>query len=57
MGGASVAYSLEPELGIAGDLSKPLIELWNLILKSPDEAADYYQKHWEQLQADKPDHF
>ena len=57
VGGASVAYSLEPELGIAGDLSKPLIELWNLILRSPDEAADYYQKHWEQLQADKPDHF
>ncbi|WP_406714199.1 DNA adenine methylase [Trueperella pyogenes] len=57
VGGASVAYALEPDLGIAGDLSKPLIELWNLILRSPDEAADYYQKHWEKLQADKPDHF
>lgn len=57
VGGASVAYSIKPKLGIAGDLSKPLIELWNLILRSPDEASDYYQKHWEQLQADKPDHF
>lgn len=57
IGGASVAYALKPKLGIAGDLSKPLIELWTLILRSPDEAADYYQKHWELLQVDKPDHF
>ncbi|MEJ5998769.1 DNA adenine methylase [Corynebacterium sp. H130] len=57
VGGASVAYAISPEYGVAGDLSKPLIELWNLILSSPEAAADYYEEHWTVLQTNKPDHF
>ncbi|QIU87370.1 DNA adenine methylase [Trueperella pyogenes] len=57
VGGGSIAYALSPEFGVAGDVCIPLIGLWNLIQKDPQQLADDYKKEWEQLQKIGADHF
>lgn len=57
VGGGSVMYELTPTDGICGDLCEPLVALWERIQQAPVEIADTYEKEWELLQREGPQHF
>lgn len=50
VGGASVAYVINPKHGICGDICEPLINLWNIIKYNPDKLYTYYEASWSRLQ-------
>lgn len=50
IGGGSILYALNPSSGIAGDVNKPLIELWNEVKNNPEKLADEYEVRWSKLQ-------
>lgn len=50
IGGGSVLYQVNPIKAIAGDINKPLIELWNHIKYNPEKISEEYQIRWIKLQ-------
>lgn len=50
VGGGSMLYVLHPKDAIAGDVCKPLINLWNAIKTRPNDIKDGYRIRWENLQ-------
>lgn len=48
-GGSMLPYSGGKE-GYAGDIIPELINLWEIIKRNPDEAAEEYRTRWEKLQ-------
>ena len=57
VGGGSISYALSPKKGIAGDICKPLIDLWELIKKEPEDLSNLYRYEWKKLPEDGPEHF
>ncbi|WP_024621590.1 DNA adenine methylase [Metaclostridioides mangenotii] len=51
IGGGAVLYAANPLSGVAGDINKPLIDLWNEIKYNPNKLADEYESRWNNLQA------
>lgn len=54
IGGGSVLYSTNPNVGKASDINKPLIDLWNLIKNDPLYLAHYYEECWKSMDAEGP---
>lgn len=52
VGGGSVMYAIGPNVGLCGDVCKPLIDLWNKIKNDPSALADSYEELWTELQKD-----
>lgn len=50
VGGASIAYALNPAKGVCGDICVPLIDLWEIIKNDPDKLINEYKKNWIRLQ-------
>lgn len=55
-GGAMLYLSAQPG-SIAGDIYKPLVELWKLVQGTPEQVAEDYELQWSRLQNDLPGHF
>lgn len=55
IGGGSVLYAVEPTIGKASDINKPLIDLWNLIKNNPTYLSDYYEKTWKRMDLEGAD--
>ena len=47
VGSGAVLGAVAPEKGIAGDVIKPLIDLWHLLQKEPDALYLHYEKNWK----------
>lgn len=50
VGGGSMLYAVNPKYSIAGDICKPLINLWNAIKNLPNDIKEGYRIRWENLQ-------
>lgn len=50
IGGASIAYMVHPQNGVAGDVCVPLINLWNIIKSDPESLYVSYNNSWSRLQ-------
>lgn len=50
VGGGSMLYAVNPKDAIAGDICKPLINLWNAIKTRPNDIKEGYRIRWENLQ-------
>lgn len=57
LGGGAVLYLAARPRSVAGDVYKPLIELWKLVQSTPQVVMDDYKKQWSQLQKDLPQYF
>ena len=44
VGGGSMLYAINPELGVCGDVCTPLIDLWKSIQSTPKELAEQQQQ-------------
>lgn len=49
-GGSILYYAALQNKSIAGDINKPLVELWNLIKNEPEKVYLEYKKNWLNLQ-------
>jgi DNA adenine methylase len=49
-GGSILFHAGKDKESIAGDINKPLIELWKLIRDNPQNVYEEYKKNWNQLQ-------
>lgn len=50
IGGGSILYNINPNIGIVSDICPELIELWKCIKKEPLLIIEEYQKRWNDLQ-------
>lgn len=50
VGSGAVLGAMAPRVGIAGDILKPLVELWEVLQKNPDHLYDNYKKTWMEFQ-------
>ena len=57
LGGGALLYRLARPGSIAGDLYRPLVDLWRLVQTTPHALADDYRTQWGRLQTSKPDYF
>jgi len=48
LGGGAVLGALSPQVGIAGDVLKPLIELWVMLKEKPETLVKYYTVKWRE---------
>lgn len=48
VGSGAVLGAMSPKTAVAGDVLKPLIDLWRLLQENPDKLYLHYQKHWEE---------
>lgn len=46
VGGGAVLYAVAPTGAIAGDVYRPLIELWQLVQRSPQTVIENYRRQW-----------
>jgi DNA adenine methylase len=49
IGGGSIAYAVNPDIGICGDICTPLIDLWKIIKLQPLDVYDSYLQNWNKL--------
>lgn len=47
IGSGAILGAMNPKNGIAGDVIKPLVDLWQLLQDDPDKMFEYYKKNWE----------
>ncbi len=47
VGSGAVLGAMSPAVGIAGDVIKPLIELWHFLQEDPDKLYLHYEKNWK----------
>lgn len=57
LGGGAVLYLAARPGSVAGDLYKPLIELWKVAQTTPEKLVDDYTKQWDRLQKALPEYF
>ena len=50
LGGGSILGFFNPKKAVAGDVDKPLIQLWKLIQDNPNSVIQEYKKNWNNLQ-------
>jgi DNA adenine methylase len=55
VGSGAVLGVLAPERGLAGDVLKPLIEIWRLVQTNPTALLEYYATLWQQYNKDPDD--
>jgi len=48
LGSGAVLGAIKPKHGVAGDVIKPLIELWNLLKDDPERLYRSYEKNWHE---------
>lgn len=53
VGGGSVLYTVNPDIGFASDLCEPLIGVYNLCKYNPKYLIDSYASRWKSFQTDK----
>jgi DNA adenine methylase len=53
VGSGAVLGTVAPRLGFAGDVHKPLIDLWKLLQSKPKSLTDYYATLWNEFQLDR----
>jgi DNA adenine methylase len=53
VGGGAVLAAMAPSKGLAGDLLKPLIEIWWAVQRDPAALAGHYQLLWERYVSDR----
>lgn len=49
LGSGAVLAHLNPKKAVGSDVNKPLIALWNLLKRSPEEIASDYRTKWNKL--------
>jgi len=54
LGSGAVLGCIAPRRGVACDTIKPLIELWRLVQKKPQELIDSYTENYQKFQSDPP---
>jgi DNA adenine methylase len=47
LGSGAVLGAMKPTHGVAGDVIKPLIDLWNMLKNDPERLYRSYAKNWE----------
>lgn len=47
VGSGAVLGAISPKIGVAGDVLKPLVDLWKLLQENPDRLFLHYKKNWE----------
>ena len=57
LGGGALLYLAAKPNSIAGDVYKPLIDLWKLVQSNPELVVSNYREQWKLLQKDLPAHF
>ena len=57
VGGGSLLYLMAKPDSVAGDIYKPLIDLWNVIQNSHKELVVHYRDEWAKLQANRPNYY
>lgn len=57
LGSGAILGNLSPKKAACGDISKPLIQLWNTIKKDPDIVYKEYKSRWNKLQKYKYKYF
>lgn len=50
LGGGSIMYAVQPEVGVCSDICLPLVDLWKEIKNNPSGLAEYYNYEWNRLQ-------
>lgn len=50
LGSGAILGHLRPQKAVAGDINKPLIELWKMLKEDPELIANDYRKKWKSLQ-------
>ena len=57
IGGGSLLYLVNKNkmsnFSVAGDICKPLIDLWKVIKFNPKELSDFYEQEWLKLKSDR----
>jgi DNA adenine methylase len=46
VGSGAVLGAMKPSKGLAGDVLKPLIDLWNLLIQDPERMYKSYERNW-----------
>lgn len=57
LGGGAVLFLAAESGAVAGDVYKPLIELWQTVQREPQLLIENYREQWKALQDDFPGHF
>jgi site-specific DNA-methyltransferase (adenine-specific) len=57
LGGGALLYLAARAGSVAGDIYRPLIDLWQLVQRDPEAVVDDYAKQWRLLQKDLPDYY
>lgn len=57
LGGGAVLYLAGRPGSMAGDVYRPLMDLWALVQTNPAEVIADYRRQWTQLQQSLPDYF
>lgn len=52
LGSGAVLGVVAPQRGLAGDILKPLIEIWQLLQKDPTSLLEHYTRLWHAYQKD-----
>lgn len=57
LGSGAVLYLAARPKSVAGDIYKPLMDLWELVQNIPQVVIDNYREQWYRLQTDLPEYF
>jgi len=57
LGSGALLYLAARPGAVAGDIYRPLVELWALVRDAPREVVANYRQQWHGLRADCPDYF
>jgi DNA adenine methylase len=49
IGSGAVLATLAPQRAVAGDVLKPLVQLWQAVQQRPDEVNGWYAQRWHQV--------
>jgi DNA adenine methylase len=47
IGSGAVIGTLAPKKGVAGDILKPLVQIWQAVIRNPDKVVDWYKSRYE----------
>jgi len=53
VGTGAVLATLAPERGLAGDILRPLIEIWKLLQEDPERLIEAYRERWNAYKIDR----
>lgn len=57
LGGGAVLFLTAKAGAIAGDIYRPLIDLWKIVQERPNEVIEHYSSEWQALHRNFPSHF